>query len=95
MDASKRGTLLNKLADLIERDRVILAVSVHVPSKCSCTLTAIMINVVYFIAFVSLCLFVLLLNVPANSYGQVGTSSLLFLDMPTNMVPSGRCLHFS
>lgn len=28
MDASKRGKLLNKLADLVERDRLLLAVSV-------------------------------------------------------------------
>lgn len=27
MDASERGRLLNKLADLVERDRLILAVS--------------------------------------------------------------------
>lgn len=29
MDASERGNLLNKLADLIERDRVYIAVSSH------------------------------------------------------------------
>lgn len=30
MDASRRGALLNKLADLMERDRLYLAVSVFV-----------------------------------------------------------------
>lgn len=29
MDASERGHLLDKLADLVERDRAVLAVSAH------------------------------------------------------------------
>lgn len=50
MDASERGRLLNKLADLIERDRLLLAVSINphqqearwelskvLPAQSSCT----------------------------------------------------------
>lgn len=33
MDASERGRLLNKLADLVERDRLILAVSMIYEQK--------------------------------------------------------------
>lgn len=33
MDASERGRLLNKLADLVERDRLILAVSMIFEQK--------------------------------------------------------------
>lgn len=33
MDASERGRLLNKLADLVERDRLILAVSMTCEQK--------------------------------------------------------------
>lgn len=33
MDASERGRLLNKLADLVERDRLILAVSMICKQK--------------------------------------------------------------
>lgn len=33
MDASERGRLLNKLADLVERDRLILAVSMICEQK--------------------------------------------------------------
>lgn len=41
MDASERGQLINKLADLIERDRLLLAVSINQSGQDSKSLESI------------------------------------------------------